>query len=293
MSCVASSTIPNAAVAAVVTTLRSDGSLSEQTVARLEVLMCQFAGFVERGARVLAVDAVTPEMVLGFVEAPTVNGAAPGASLQYFRRLAVRTLFRVSRELRLTDGDPSIDVILPPRRPGSFRPLEDDEIDLCRAAAVGAGLRPAVAWALCEATARTGELPWLVRADLDLDGARVWMHGSARTTPRWGLLTEWGAAQLTRRVNEVDAGAEASILGGGVPGSALAQSSAVGLISRTLTRVGLGEAPGVRASSVAAWSGRKVFDETGRIDLAAARLGMRSLDRTARFIGWDWDSTDG
>ena len=184
MFCVAPSTTPIGTAAAVVTTLRSEGSASEQTIARLEALIYQFAGFVQRGFHVPTVDAVSPEMVWGFVGAPTADGSAPGASLQHFRRLAVRTLFRVARELGLAAGDPTIDLTLPARRPGLFRPLEDDEIDLCRAAAIGAGLRPAAAWALCEATARTGELPWILRADLHLDRGRVWIHGTPRTAAR-------------------------------------------------------------------------------------------------------------
>lgn len=213
--------------------------------------------------------------------------------MQYFRRLAVRVLFRTARQLGLAVGDPTIDLALPPRCPGSFRPLEDDEIELCRAVAIGSGTRPAASWALCEATARTGELPWIRRPDLDLVDGRVWIHGTPRTAARWGELTDWGVTQLARRLADLDAGPDTPIVGGGAPGSALAQSSAVGLISRTLTRAGFGDAPGVRASSVPAWAGRKIFDDTGRIDLAAARLGMRSLDRTARFIGWDWAAADG
>ncbi len=55
-----------------------------------------------------------------------------------------------------------------------------------------------------------------------------------------------------------------------------------------LVRAGLPEDPAIRPSSVAAWAGRKLLDETGRIDIVAERLGLRSLDRTADFIGWDW-----
>ena len=40
--------------------------------------------------------------------------------------------------------------------------------------------------------------------------------------------------------------------------------------------------------SIAAWAGRKVLEETARIDEVARRLGMASLDRAARFIEWDW-----
>lgn len=37
------------------------------------------------------------------------------------------------------------------------------------------------------------------------------------------------------------------------------------------------------------WAGWKVFEEeTGSIEEVARRLGMRSLDRAARFIGLSW-----
>jgi hypothetical protein len=48
------------------------------------------------------------------------------------------------------------------------------------------------------------------------------------------------------------------------------------------------EEPGVRPASVAGWAGQQILRETGRIDVVAQRLGMGSLDRTARFIDWDW-----
>ena len=44
----------------------------------------------------------------------------------------------------------------------------------------------------------------------------------------------------------------------------------------------------MRPASVAAWAGRRILAESGRIDEVARRLGMSSLDRTARFIAFDW-----
>jgi hypothetical protein len=37
-----------------------------------------------------------------------------------------------------------------------------------------------------------------------------------------------------------------------------------------------------------AWAGRCIFSETSRIDEVAKRTGMRSLDRAALLIGWEW-----
>ncbi len=188
-------------------------------------------------------------------------------------------------------GDPSIDVALPARIAAGFRPLDDHEIDVARAAAVAGqrDSRAAAAWALCEATARTGELSWLQWDYVDLAGARVWIPGTPRTLPRWGYLTDWGRVQVGRHQRlTAPTKPAARIISGGRPGSALAQSTAVGTISRILTAAGLDVSDGVRPSSVAAWAGCKVFEQTQRIETVAQCLGLRSLDRTARFIGWDW-----
>jgi integrase/recombinase XerC len=274
--------------------LHADGDLSPLTVARLETLMRQFARFVERGHDTAALEFVTPAVVRGFVEAPTADGLSPGPSLQQFRRLAVRVVFRATRRLGIAEGDPTLDLVLPSRTPGTFRPLEDEEVELARSAVVGSGgTRAAAAWALCEATARTGELGAIRGADVDLDAGRVWIHGTPRTAARSGLLTSWGVGQLSRRLLSQADEPETLVVGGTRPGADLAQSSSVGLLSQALTRAGLGQAPGVRPSSIAAWAGRRIFEETGRIDLAASRLGLRSLDRTARFIGWDWSDECG
>jgi integrase/recombinase XerC len=68
--------------------------------------------------------------------------------------------------------------------------------------------------------------------------------------------------------------------------------SACVAIEDVLTRAGLARERDVRPASVAAWAGRKILEESGQIDEVARRLGMRSLDRAARFVGFDWHSTD-
>lgn len=285
---------PDKCVALAMARLNAEDELSPQTLARLELLMAQFSTFVERAYRVRSLDDVRPDMVAAYLSAPRTDGPEPGVSLQHFRRLAVRVLFRTCRAVGIVEGDPSLDAALPARSRAEFRPLVDEEVALCRSAAAGSlrRIRSAVAWALCEATARTGELPKVSLADLDLDNGRAWIAGTPRTLPRWGYLTDWGLTQVRRYSERLDCEPNTPLVCGSAD-AALAQSSAVGMISKTLTYAGLGDALGVRPASVAAWAGRALFDETGRIDLVAQRLGMRSLDRTATFIGWDWASADG
>src|SRR5947209_3644366 len=94
----------------VVLALRSDGDgMSPQTLARLVVLMAQFAGCVERGHGVGDLSQVDAAMVAGYLVAPTSDGVEPGVSLRYFRRLAVRVLFRTCRQLGMQVCDPTVD----------------------------------------------------------------------------------------------------------------------------------------------------------------------------------------
>jgi hypothetical protein len=283
---------PGACVDLAVHRLVHEKELSLQTLVRIETLMHQFARFLEHGLGVQDLASVTPEVVAQFVFAVDENATLPTASTVHFRRWAVRNLFRIMRSEDLAVGDPTLDLVLPERgRPGGWRPLENDEIELCRAACLGVKRGDAsVAWALAEATARTGELPHVRRSDVDLDHAVVRLAGTRRVVARWGHLSAWGCAQLRRGSAEEPGSPDDFLLRYGDPGSALAQSSAVGVVSRTLRRAGLGDASDVRPSSVAAWAGRTIFEETGQIELVASRLGFRSLDRAAVFIGWDWDS---
>jgi integrase len=282
---------PGACVDLAIRGLVREKELSLQTLARAEALMRQFASFVERGVGLNDLGAVTSQIVAEFVFAPDVDAASPTASTVHFRRWAVRSLFRRMRSEGLEIGDPTLDLVLPGRGgPSEWRPLQDDEVELCRAACLGVKRGDAsVAWALAEATARTGELPQVRLGDVDLDRAAVRLAGTRRVAARWGRLSVWGCTQLRRALSDQHKSPSDLLLTFGDPGSALAQSSAVGVISRTLRRAGLGDASDVRPSSVPAWAGRKIFETTAQIEVVASRLGIRSLDRAAAFIGWDWD----
>ncbi len=178
---------------------------------------------------------------------------------------------------------------------GAFRPLETEEVELCRSIALAdpRGRRP-VAWALCEATARTGELSPVRRCDVDLAQGRVRLPGTAHVDARWGVLTAWGTAQLERPPRSPPG--RSGDAGAAEPARrtrTFPLASAQHVIDEVLTRAGLHHTDGVKPSSIAGWAGGRLFDETGRIDLVAARCGVRSLDSAARLIGWDWRLGDG
>ena len=276
--------------------LRASARLSEQTERRLMGLMLRFLRYVERGCGLGSLAEVTPEHVRGFVLAPSGGrkAAAPSIATSHLRRSAVRLLFRVLRQASAVEHDPTLDVVLPARSSLAARPLTDDEIALGRSFSLktlGETRQPA-AWALAEATARTSELPGIRIRDVDLNPGRVWIAGSKKTDPRWGQLTDWGFDALARRIALLDAAPDAPLIYDGAGSEESRQASACAAISETLRRAGLTAEPDVRPVSIAAWAGRRIFVQTGRIEEVARALGMRSLDRAARLISWDWTTTD-
>ena len=274
--------------------LRRSGLLAEQSTNRLGRTMGRFGRYLEMGIGLSDLRQVHPEHADGFIHASTSPGSGSRSSVatQHFRRSAIRLLFRVARRLSLVDSDPTLDIDLPPRSSLRQRPLTDDEMAVCRSAALRTltETRQPAAWALAEATARTSELPHIRSSDLDLDGGRVWIHGGARTVPRWGALTPWGRTQIARRLQAIEVTSDLDPLliyaGRGSPESR--QASSCIAVSETLRRAGLSREPDLSPVSVAAWAGARVFAEDAPIDEVARRLGVRSLDRAARLICWDW-----
>lgn len=280
---------PVEAVDAVAVALATSGSISEQSLERLVELMRRFASYVQTGHGIGELRAVSRACVDQFINAPTNGGRRPSESTRHFRRCAVRLLFRTARELGVADGDPTLDLDLEARSPAGPRPLTNSEIDRCRRNAL-ARLEPsrlAAAWALAEAGVRTGELAAITPADLDLEAATVRAPGCRSALPRTGGLTEWGVKQLHRRVEDTQAAPGDSLVYIGDGTAKSRQAASCIAISTTLVRAGLGDNPLVRPISVTGWCGRRIWEQSGRIEEVASRLGIRSLDRAARLIGLD------
>ena len=231
---------------------------------------------------------VTPSVATAFIHSRTSTGSKPSRQSMHNRRTCLRQLFRVARKVGLATADPTIDLVLPTRSSRLFRPLSNSEINLCRDAASlwTSSQRFSAVWALAEASARGAELGAVRTTDLDLAAGRVWLSGSLRVEPRWGVLTKWGATVLAQRLAETSNDAFVAFQGS-TAGSA-SRVSAASAVTAVLKRAGLGDYTDVRPMSVAAWAGRTAFDRDGDIAATAHLLGLRSLDATARMIGWDW-----
>ena len=270
------------------------GWTSTNQARRVLQIVERFASFARLGFGIDDLVDVSPMAAERFIAAPTPDSAAPSVALQHLRRSALRFLFRAARHNGLDVGDPTLDVRLPPRSPLSTRPLTDDEVLLCRSSAYWSLIdsRRAAAWALAEATCRSSELPHILVQDIDLDRQLLRIHGGRTTNERVSPLGEWSFAQIARRIDELEHKSDMPLVYAGDGGGQVGQISSCIAISDVLTRSGLGAEPDVRPASVAGWAGCQILAETGRVDEVARRLGMASLDRTARFIAWDWKSAE-
>jgi integrase/recombinase XerC len=272
--------------------LEESSDLSAQSRATLLSLLGRFKAFLMEGQGVASLAEVTKAHIELFTTAPAgVTSIDPAAGTMHLRRSAVRLLFRLARESGLEVGDPTLDLALPARTTKHVRPLGDAEISLCRGASLHTltATRLPAAWALAEATARTSELPSVLASDVDLSSGTVWIQGSSRTQPRRGVLSTWGIQQLSRRLEKLASvgNDDRPVIYEGDRGGASGQASASAAIAWTLHRTGLTADPTVRPASVAAWAGRRLFEEGVPLEEIAKRLGIRSLDRTASFIGLD------
>jgi integrase len=285
---------PTEAAAALFGSL-SASILSEQTTDRLCETVVRFATYLERGVGLRLLAEVTPAHAEGFVRAPVLYASGPrppSVATMHLRRSAARLLFRLARTKGLVSGDPTLDVCLPPRTPGALRPLTDEEVLLCRSASLrtASETRLPAAWSLAEATARTSEIPAITGADVDLGRGQAWIHGGAKTAPRWGEVSPWGAVQIERRVQILEKAGLGDVplayAGRGRPASR--QASASGAICSVLVRAGLAREPDVKPASVAAWAGAQLLAEGRPIEEVARCLGVNSLDAAARLIGFDW-----
>ncbi|MFC7898292.1 hypothetical protein [Streptomyces sp. NPDC057381] len=66
------------------------------------------------------------------------------------------------------------------------------------------------------------------------------------------------------------------------------QARACVALSDLIRRIGLGAEPRVKPASLTAFAGVRIFGDTGKIEDVARGLGLRSLDRAADLVGYDW-----
>ncbi len=283
---------PHAALELVVARLQLDvdnGDLATSSLKKVTGHLARYTKVLEQLRNVTDVRATGPGDVIAFINFPVARGRLT-ANTRDNRRYALAKYYEVLRDLGQYVGDPLAGISIARNDSTALRALVDAEIDRCRlkAARNYRDTRGPAGWAFVEATATTSEIPAILPADVDLARSRVWLDGGARNAPRWGYLTEWGMEAVARHLENVDAEPGVPLLYSGTAGETSAQAASCKLIHDTLRRAGLGGDRRVRPGSVRAWAGAHLYADTGDLALVARRLGLRSLDDTARTISLDW-----
>ena len=270
----------------VVSRLAELGTMAPDSLIRVADLVRGFVSYLAASGVESAGD-ISEANASAFVRSLTRSKIEPSLATMHLRRSALRIFFREAKVLGVLSVDPTTSIHLPPRSYRDLRLLTDEEIDRCRSFAehMEGETRYAIAWALAEATARVAELGAVRAQDLDLRRSRVWIGGSSNTEARWSELTDWGVDQLRRfSLSKSKPPPDRSLL---MPGRA-SRASVHEFVASTLRQAGLAKVSGVRPNSIPAWRGAKELANGASIDEVALLLGMRSLDRAASFIGFDW-----
>lgn len=276
-----------------------DGAMSTQTLDKFTLLARRFIRFAA-AHDVTTLDAVDRGLVAKFVAAKgrSRHGeVAPAAvATMHNRRAALRAYFRTARRLGLALHDPTLDIDVPDREASALRPLHDDEAVLVRLFAEHATpTRHAATAALLLAGAHTSELGHIHIRDIDTNANTAWAHGSTKHRARLLPLDTWARRVIDQRIAYLTArGATGdTILCTGSDGSDAQRQARVCVTVRdVLTRAGLSTTIGIKPSSLTAYAARQVFEDTGRIELAAKLIGSGSLDGTASLIGYQWRQDD-
>jgi integrase len=278
------------------------GDFSAQTLARCGET---WSRFVARQQKVGAINPAdfTGQQCRDFVTAFGANGQPAEVTTMHARRTALRMGFRALRELGYDVGDPTVDLMLPPKSGTVARPLTDAEVGLCRTSARlgeagAASLQRAVAWAIGETTAVSSEISAVRIRDVDDHDDPRWIRlpGTRRHDARLGELTDWGATIVKRQLQVLDErsappSTPLTYKGGSEPGQAKAQAAVCNALGAVLKFAGLAAEPDVRPASLRNWAGRGLLDAGMPIERVARRMGSRSLDAAAEDVGLHWRNT--
>jgi integrase len=284
-----------------------EGRVTRLSVLRLKVEVDKLERYAAARGAVELCD-IDTSMCLAWVRAPlsrprnnpTAPLRYPAYGTQHVRRAAERALFGTCRLLGLQDGDPSSDITLPPKPRRFTRPLDELEIDACKTAArfSPTETRGPATLALALTGATTGEIPHLTVGDLHLEARLLWVHtDNARSNrARWSTLDDYAYTALSRHLWKLGARPDHHLpadlplvfQGDTAADNAYRTATASNTIIRILKRAGLHGQDGVRPTSITEYVAAAIYEETGRIEAVAARLGMYSLDATADMLGLEW-----
>jgi integrase len=271
--------------------LVESGDYAATTLEKAAVVIGRFVSYLEGRYRLEDVHDISGDHVFSFIAAPPLGSElrVPRPSTESVRWWALDLWFRTLRGLDLYAGDPFLDAERSRRPPSVSRPLVDAEVERARKHAPsywGDTLGP-MRFALAEAMATTSEIASIVVADYDGPGRRLWLPGTPRRLyGRWVPLLPAQIEVIERRIDHLDTRDGLTPLARDHTKPNRGEAISVAL-RKILVRAGLTRQadPRVKPSSIRAWGGRRLYDETGDLEDVSRCLGLRNLESTRCLIG--------
>jgi integrase/recombinase XerC len=281
----------------------ADGLVTDDVVYTYCSVMSLFVDYAEgRGLEHLY--DVTPTIVLEWMHSATAKGEQPANSTRLQRRSMARTFFGTAQKLGLYDENPAQSVVEHRRTERHVHAFTDAEIaQLKRTATYRIGeVKAPTMLALMLLGATSREVAYIRVGDVDLKHRRVWLHGGAdRNRPRWvPIEDDWAANVLRERIAaickarpEADWDELAKVLltyrpKKGDDNPAKRAASVATTLDRLLRTARVYVAGETRLESIREWLALRVFQQTGRLEDVAVRLGLSSLDTIAHVVGSEW-----
>ncbi len=265
--------------------------LAETSVPAYRRNWSRFVRFARAHGVTSAADVDGP-FVQSFVDAPMKSGELPSPSERRGRLNAVSKLFSELGSF-CTVVDPTTGVVVPTRRnEQTYRPLSEPELERCHGVIEGVILAPRYGpvFAAAEAGCSDAEVGHV--ANCDVDGGTLEAPGDRKREARSLVLTDWGFAAIEEWRATTRPSRDSLLCGLDDDATYDSRRTTVGAVLREiLKRAGLWDLPGVDNRSISAAAAVRAFVVGTRIEDAARLLGVRSLDRAAAIIGFDWSET--
>lgn len=277
-----------------------NGTVAESTI-RTNCHVLVTLGRYAKARRIRKVSDLSAAVIGEWMRAPSAStDLAVSVTTQQNRRAVCGRFFTTCICLGITDVTPLVAVPKKSRPLRHIRPFTPDEIDRLKEFAHRgnrAGKSPA-ALALMLIGASPGEVGSITAADIHFENLLVRAHGGGeRYTDRWlPIDDEWALLQLANRVswlktsrpdweNEYVAYAPNSKKKTTFESRCAATSmTIIGILRRARLNI-QGE---TRAASITEYLATDLFIRTGRVEVVAARLGIKSLDETAKLVRYNW-----
>ncbi|MDB2215853.1 site-specific tyrosine recombinase XerC [Mycobacteroides abscessus subsp. massiliense] len=274
--------------------MQSEKRIRELTLATFKSMAVRFESFLRRSG-IESLTEVTTDIAVDFSTALARDRrrrtADPSPATRFAKLSFVRFVFRTGRQIGLVAHDPTAMLELPRLESVRRRSLTHEEAELVRFYGQQVpGEHHPVTIELLLAGAHTAEAGYLTVEDFDERRSLIRLPGSARLRPRALDLPPDLCRQVARHVRYLTSVGRTRLCGRESETSQTLRQTAISVHARAvLTRAGITD-PTVTPTSITLYSGLVVFEETGRIEDVANRLGMASLDATARSIGFRWQS---